>query len=96
MNIREGRPSVFATEARAPPVVHDHISQQVYTDEPPEGPGGVRGLLRYVVNLVVSMCYSTITSILDVLLRFLRPDDRRCKYNISLLKPFSLIYYLYI
>ncbi|KAG6443344.1 FAS-associated factor 2 [Manduca sexta] len=77
LNIREGRPSVFATEARAPPVVHDHIGQQVFTDEPPEGPGGVRGLLRYVVNLVVSMCYSTITSVLNLLLSFVRTDDRR-------------------
>lgn len=81
LNIREGRPSVFATEARAPPVVHDHIAQQVFTDEPPEGPGGVRGLFRYVVNLVVSVCYSTITSVLNLLLSFVRNDDRRCKYN---------------
>ncbi|KAI8439420.1 hypothetical protein MSG28_013215 [Choristoneura fumiferana] len=77
LNIREGRPSVFATEARAPPVVHDYIAQQVFTDEPPEGPGGVRGLMRYVVNLVVSMCYSTITSVLNLLLSFIRNDDRR-------------------
>ncbi|XP_053610256.1 FAS-associated factor 2 [Plodia interpunctella] len=77
LNIREGRPSVFATEARAPPVVHDHIAQQVFTDDAPEGPGGVRGLFRYVVNLVVSMCYSTITSILNLLLSFVRHDDRR-------------------
>ncbi|KAL0821755.1 hypothetical protein ABMA28_005177 [Loxostege sticticalis] len=78
LNIREGRPSVFATEARAPPVVHDHIAQQVFTDEPAEGPGGgVRGLLRYVVNFVVSMCYSTISSVLNLLLSFIRNDDRR-------------------
>lgn len=77
LNIREGRPSVFATEARAPPVVHDHIAQQVFTEEPPEGPGGVRGLIRYVVNLVVSMCYSTISSVLNLLLSFVRNDDRR-------------------
>lgn len=80
LNIREGRPSVFATEARAPPVVHDHIAQQVFTDEAPEGPAGVRGLFQYVVNLVVSMCYSTITSVLNLLLSFVRNDDRRCKY----------------
>ncbi|XP_047535630.1 FAS-associated factor 2 [Vanessa atalanta] len=77
LNIREGRPSVFATEARAPPVVHDHIAQQVFTDETPEGPIGVRGLLRYVVNLVVSMCYSTISSVLNLLLSFVRNDERR-------------------
>ncbi|CAG9564728.1 unnamed protein product [Danaus chrysippus] len=77
LNIREGRPSVFATEARAPPVVHDHIAQQVFTDDGSEGPGGVRGLFRYVVNLVVSMCYSTITSVLNLLLSFVRNDDRR-------------------
>lgn len=79
LNIREGRPSVFATEARAPTVVHDHIAQQVFTDEGPEGPGGMRGLLRYVVNLVVSVCYSTISSVLNLLLSFVRNDDRRCK-----------------
>lgn len=77
LNIREGRPSVFATEARAPPVVHDHLAQQVFTDEPAEGPGGVTGLLRYVVNLVVSMCYNTLTSVLNILLSFVRNDDRR-------------------
>ncbi|KPJ13842.1 FAS-associated factor 2-B [Papilio machaon] len=77
LNIREGRPSVFATEARAPPVVHDHIAQQVFTDEQPEVPGGVRGLLRYVVNLVVSMCYNTISSVLNLLLSFVRHDERR-------------------
>lgn len=79
LNIREGRPSVFATEARAPPVVHDHVAQQVFTDEPPEGPGGVRGLFQYVVNLVVSVCYNTISSVLNLLLSFIRHDDRRCK-----------------
>ncbi|KAG7312241.1 hypothetical protein JYU34_001713 [Plutella xylostella] len=77
LNIREGRPSVFATEARAPPVVHDHIAQQVFTDDPPEGPGGMRGLLNYVVNLVVSMCYSTVTSVINLLLSFVRTDERR-------------------
>ncbi|XP_034834859.1 FAS-associated factor 2 [Maniola hyperantus] len=77
LNIREGRPSVFATEARAPPVVHDHIAQQVFTDEAPESPGGVRGMLRYVVNLVVSVCYSTISSVINLLLSFVRNDERR-------------------
>ncbi|XP_045451497.1 FAS-associated factor 2 [Melitaea cinxia] len=77
LNIREGRPSVFATEARAPPVVHDHIAQQVFTDEAPEGPVGVRGIFRYVVNFVVSMCYSTITSVLNLLLSFVRNNERR-------------------
>ncbi|KOB75757.1 UBX domain-containing protein [Operophtera brumata] len=77
LNIREGRPSVFATEARAPPVVHDHIAQHVFTDEPPEGPGGMRGLLSYVVNLVVSVCYNTFSSVFNLLLSFLRNDDRR-------------------
>lgn len=80
LNIREGRPSVFATEARAPPVVHDHVAQQVFTDEPPEGPGGVSGLLRYMVNLVVSVCYNTITSLLNLLLSFVRNDERRCEF----------------
>ncbi|XP_041982396.1 FAS-associated factor 2 [Aricia agestis] len=77
LNIREGRPSVFATEARAPTVVHDHIAQHIFTDEGPDGPGGVTGLLRYVVNLVVSMCYNTISSVLNLLLSFVRNDDRR-------------------
>nr|CAB3509553.1 unnamed protein product [Spodoptera littoralis] len=58
LNIREGRPSVFATEARAPPVVHDHIAQQVFTDAS-RGP----------------RC--TITSVLNLLLSFVRNDDRR-------------------
>lgn len=70
---------MFATEARAPPVVHDHISQQVFTDEGPEGPVGIRGLLQYVVNLVVSMCYNTMSSVLNILLSLVRTDERRCK-----------------
>lgn len=88
--MREGRPSVFATEARAPTVVHDHIAQQVFTDEGPEGPGGMRGLLRYVVNLVVSVCYSTISSVLNLLLSFVRNDDRRCKLHSLLLPKYYL------
>lgn len=79
--MREGRPSLFATEARAPPVVHDHIAQQVFTDDPPEAPDGVRGLLQYVVNLVVSVCYNTLTSVINLLLSFVRTDDRRCKFD---------------
>ncbi|VVC92134.1 unnamed protein product [Leptidea sinapis] len=77
LNIREGRPSVFATEARAPPVVHDHIAQQLFTDDTPEGPGGVRGLFQYVVNLVVSVCYNTLSSVVNLLLSLIRNDDRR-------------------
>ncbi|XP_072944574.1 FAS-associated factor 2 [Epargyreus clarus] len=77
LNIREGRPSVFATEARAPPVVHDHIAQQVFTDDSPEAPAGVQGLFRYVVNFVVSMCYNTLSSIMNLLLSFIRNDERR-------------------
>ncbi|CAH2043652.1 unnamed protein product, partial [Iphiclides podalirius] len=52
LNIREGRPSVFATEARAPPVVHDHIAQQVFTDDQPEGPGVVTDPLGDVVGFI--------------------------------------------
>lgn len=85
---------MFATEARAPPVVHDHIAQQVFTDEPPEGPGGVRGMLSYVVNLVVSMCYNTLSSVINLLLSFIRTDDRRCKYfSSSFVLAFPLNFY---
>lgn len=77
LNLREGRPSLFATEARPPTVVHDHVAQQIFTDEPPEVPAGIRGIFRYFVNVIVSMCYTTVTSLLNILLSFVRPDNRR-------------------
>ena len=81
LNIREGRPSMFATNARAPAVVNDHIAQQYFFSRPRDdySSGGITGAFRYIFNLVFNFCYNTIASALTLTLRIFRPDPRRCK-----------------
>lgn len=74
LNMREGRPSVFATEARPPAVVRD-ADARVFT--PPRPAGGLYWLLGYIYNLGVSLAYNTVSSILDLLFSLIRGDDRR-------------------
>ncbi|KAK6626449.1 hypothetical protein RUM44_008922 [Polyplax serrata] len=79
LNIREGRPSMFATNARAPAVVNDHVAQQYFFSRPRDdfGHGGITGIFRYIFNLVFSFCYSTVATALSITLRLFRPDPRR-------------------
>lgn len=79
LNIREGRPSMYAANARAPAVVNDHIAQQYFFTRPRDdyNGGGIRGLFRYLFSLVFNLCYNTIASIFSITLRLFRPDPRR-------------------
>lgn len=78
LNIREGRPSVFASDMRAPAVVSDAAAQRVFFSPPTsEPPRGIRGLFTYVVSIVFQLCYNTLASILQFTFRLIRPDPRR-------------------
>lgn len=85
LNIREGRPSMYASNARPPAVVNDHIAQQYFFTRPRDdyNGGGIRGLFRYLFSLVFNLCYNTIYSIFSITLRLFRPDPRRCKLKIT-------------
>lgn len=80
MNIREGRPSMYAASAgdnRAPQVVNDRYLQTVFTSVVPDTPpAGFTGLLRYFVNYFFSFCYSTISSIVSTLLGLFKDNER--------------------
>ncbi|XP_037958621.1 FAS-associated factor 2 [Teleopsis dalmanni] len=89
LNIREGRPTVYASSsnARAPAVINDQFMQQIFStsrrrnvgrnsSDSPWAPRGFTGFIGYVIQLVFNYCYSTLTSILTSLLNFGRNDDR--------------------
>lgn len=80
LNIREGRPSMFATESRPPTVVNDHAAQHVFYSPPSDGSGsGLRGFFRSILNFFVSVCYNTVITLFQIGLRFIRADERRGK-----------------
>lgn len=80
LNIREGRPSVYATESRPPTVINDRFMQHIFTssdtsaiaaDGEENGAGGafsIFGLVRYIFR----MCYNALTSNLMLLLNMFR------------------------
>ncbi|XP_063698420.1 FAS-associated factor 2 [Culicoides brevitarsis] len=77
MNLREGRPSLYATESRPPAVINDRFLQQVFTTKAPVGPPqGFGGLIGYVVNLVFNFCYSTLTQIFTTFIDIFRGQER--------------------
>lgn len=77
MNLREGRPSMYATETRPPAVINDRFLQQIFTTVAPVPvPHGFGGLFGYVVNLVFKFCYSTFTSVLGAILDIFRGPER--------------------
>lgn len=80
LNMHEGRPSVFVSDIHTPAVVNDHSAQRVFFS-PSHGrnPHSIRGLFKYVVSLVLQLCYNTITSLLQFTFRLVQPDPRRCK-----------------
>ncbi|CAG9812442.1 unnamed protein product [Phaedon cochleariae] len=72
LNIREGRPSVYASESRPPAVVSDHFGQHIYYTPPTDGSGsGIKGLLKTVLSFVWNMGYSTLMTVLQLSCRFL-------------------------
>lgn len=79
LNIREGRPSVYATESRPPTVINDRFMQHIFTaDTSPSsstnggGNWNIFGLVRYFFK----MCYNALTSNLMLLLNMFRTPDR--------------------
>lgn len=92
--MREGRPSLFATEARPPAVIKDHVAQQIFSDDDNPDPnfrGGFRGLFVFVVNFVFSICYNFVSTIPSILFNIFRGDERRSKLS---LKPEPFRYLL--
>lgn len=77
MNIREGRPSMYATESRPPAVVNDRFLQHVFSNNRPgPAPSGFTGILGYCFNYVFSFFYNTATSIITAILSIIRPTER--------------------
>lgn len=79
LNIREGRPSMYATagDIRAPQVVNDRYLQRVFSsNREPVPPAGLTGVLGFIVNYVFSFCYNTISSVLSSLLGVVRSNER--------------------
>lgn len=80
LNMREGRPSVFVSDVHTPAIVNDRLAQHVFFSPPHESNRhSIRGLFKYVVSLVLQLCYNTITSFLQFTFRLVQPDPRRCK-----------------
>ncbi|CAD7080011.1 unnamed protein product [Hermetia illucens] len=85
LNIREGRPSMYAAsaDARVPQVVNDRFLQHVFSAHMPGGrgsndspPSGITGFLGYLVNCVFQFCYSTLSSLVTTLLNIFRSSER--------------------
>ncbi|CAG9858318.1 unnamed protein product [Phyllotreta striolata] len=77
LNIREGRPTVYALESRPPAIVSDHLGQHFYYTPPTDGSGsGFRGLLKTVINFMWNMCYSSFITFLQIGRRLLGIEFR--------------------
>lgn len=77
MNIREGRPSIYATESRPVQVVNDRYLQQVFSNNRSNTPPpGITGFVSYFVNYMFNLCYSTISSVITTLLNLFRDRER--------------------
>lgn len=82
LNIREGRPSLYATETRPPAVVNDHLLQHIFYTPPTDGSGsGLRGLVRTLFNFFWSFCYNTLMTFIQIGRRIVGRDDGGCKYS---------------
>uniref|UniRef100_A0A1Q3F6M6 Putative regulator of the ubiquitin pathway n=1 Tax=Culex tarsalis TaxID=7177 RepID=A0A1Q3F6M6_CULTA len=79
LNIREGRPSAYATESRAPAVVNDRFLQHVFSAQRGPNapvPSGIGGMIGFVVNYVFNFCYSTLSSIVTTFLSLFKDRER--------------------
>ena len=84
LNIREGRPSMFASaspDIRTPQVVNDLYLQTIFTNEAGDRPAGVGGFLGYFVNYIFKLCYNTFASVLSTLLGLFRNPDTSKYYQ---------------
>ncbi|KAL1488970.1 hypothetical protein ABEB36_014753 [Hypothenemus hampei] len=77
LNIREGRPSVYASESRPPAVINDHLGQLVYFTPPTDGSGsGFQRYFRALFGFMWNVCYNTILTIIQLTQRLLRLEHR--------------------
>ena len=77
LNMREGRPSMYATEQRPPQVVNDRYLQHVFSsNRRGVPPSGFTGILGYVFNYVFNICYSTFQSVLAAVFSFFKGPER--------------------
>ncbi|KAF5285862.1 hypothetical protein FQA39_LY04323 [Lamprigera yunnana] len=56
LNIREGRPSLYATETRPPAVVSDHFGQHVFYTPPSDGSGFFNSIWIFIYNTLITLC----------------------------------------
>lgn len=78
LNIREGRPTIYATESRPPAVITDLLGQHIYYPIPRNGGGGgVFGFARALFNFFYNVCYSTIIAVLQIGRRMIRFEPER-------------------
>lgn len=84
LNIREGRPSMYATESRAPTVVNDRYLQHIFSNSNrgavSPANSGIKGFLGYIFNYVFNFCYTTFSSILTAVFSLFR-DQERSEFN---------------
>lgn len=96
LNIREGRPSLYATETRAPAVVSDHIGQHIFYTPPTDGSGsGFRGFIKTVLNFFWNFCYNTLMAFIQMGRRLMGGDTRGCK-NFSITIPLINLLHFHI
>lgn len=78
LNLREGRPSMYASsiENREPQVINDRYLQRVFVNRDPVPPHGFTGIIGFIFNYVFSFCYSTLSSILQVIRDLWRGNER--------------------
>lgn len=79
LNIREGRPSLYATETRPPAVVSDHLGQHIFYTPPTDGSGsGLRGFIKNILNFFWTVCYNTIITFIQIGRRIMGDNTGRC------------------
>ncbi|XP_060522798.1 FAS-associated factor 2 [Cylas formicarius] len=72
LNIREGRPSVYASESRPPAVVSEHLGQLIYFSPPTDGSGsGIRKYFKIFASLLYNLCYTTVMTFIQIARRML-------------------------
>lgn len=78
LNLREGRPSMYASSStdREPQVINDRYLQRIFTSSRDPAPGGLTGIIGFIVNYVFNFCYSTLSSIITTIRDILRGNER--------------------
>ncbi|CAG9773169.1 unnamed protein product [Ceutorhynchus assimilis] len=77
LNLREGRPSLYASESRPPAVVTDLMGQLVYYTPPTDGSGsGFKKYFRALWGFMWNICYGTIITLLQITRRLLGLEYR--------------------